>query len=94
MDDILASIRKIIADDFSISGGTKSYNSEERLGGDPSDDGENSDSDVLDLGKPSPLVHSLSGASSRQVESDIPLPACWLLEDSPRVSCHFFTELP
>jgi hypothetical protein len=70
MDDILASIRKIIADDFSISGGTKSYNSEERLGGDPGDDSENSDSDVLDLGKPSPLVHSLSGASSRQVESD------------------------
>ena len=70
MDDILASIRKIIADDFSISGGTKSYNSEERLGGDPGDDGENSDSEVLDLGKPSPLVHSLSGASSRQVESD------------------------
>lgn len=75
MDDILASIRKIIADDFSISERTATYAS----GGDQqahADDGDReSEQDVLDLGKPSPLVHSLSGTPSRQIDSGLTMQA-------------------
>lgn len=69
MDDILASIRKIIAEDFSISGGAASHNSGEQPREDMTAGVEENDSDVLDLGKPSPLVHSLSGTTNRHLES-------------------------
>ena len=65
MDDILASIRKIIADDFStpdrFSGGGSAAGYSEAASGE-----EEEHSDVLDLGSQPALVHSLAGHVQRQ----------------------------
>lgn len=68
MDDILASIRKIIADDFSNPGGLARTPVDAALDAGALDDLGDSNPDVLDLGAESPLVHSLSGGMRRQVE--------------------------
>lgn len=69
MDDILASIRKIIADDFSVGVSASHRSADQRSGGsDEAPTGE--DEDVLDLGSHSRVVHSLVGAGSRQSGDD------------------------
>lgn len=82
MDDILASIRKIIAEDFSISGGSGSRHPDGQTGNEADVVTDENESDILDLGKPSPLVHSLSSSPNRQADAD-PVPVTGSRRDVP-----------
>lgn len=70
MDDILASIRKIIADDFSGGGGLAKRGVDEDAAGVFDDGASDQDGDVLDLGLQSRVVHSLVGGGARQSDGD------------------------